>query len=149
MAVGSDSHVCRNWAEELRWLEYGQRLNLQRRNVGADPASGQTATAARVFQAAVKAGGSAAGHALWGLKPGARADLLVLDTQASGLLGIPESHTLDALIFGCDAPAIRDVWVAGQPVIADGRHANEVAIATQFKNAMAALWDTARPVLSD
>ena len=148
MAIGSDSHVCRQWAEELRWLEYGQRLHLQRRNVGAAPASGQSATAARLFNAALCAGGPAAGQILWGLKPGARADLMVIDTGAPGLLGIPESHTLDALVFGCDTPAIRDVYVAGRMVITNGDHIGEAAIANGFKDAMDALWEPARTVLA-
>jgi len=148
VAIGSDSHVCRQWAEELRWLEYGQRLNLQRRNVAAAPQSGQTATAARLFNAAMRAGGPAARHRLWGLTPGARADALVIDTHTPGLLGIPDSHTLDALVFGCDTPAIRDVYVAGKMVIADGRHAGEAAIANGFKHAMDALWDAERTALA-
>ncbi len=143
MAIGSDSHVCRQWAEELRWLEYGQRLNLQRRNVSAAPASGQPGTAARLFNAALGAGGTAAGQQRWGLRTGARADALVLDTTAAGLLGVPQSHTLDALVFGCDSPAIGDVYVAGRRVIAQGKHANEAAIATDFQGAMHALWNTA------
>ena len=54
MALGSDSHVGRQWPEELRWLEYGQRLHLQQRNVAAAPAQ-QPATAARLLDAAVQA----------------------------------------------------------------------------------------------
>jgi formimidoylglutamate deiminase len=145
MAIGSDSHVCRQWAEELRWLEYGQRLQLQRRNVTAAPEQGQNATAARLFDCAVRGGGNAAGHGQWGLTTGARADLLVLDTTTPGLLGIPSPHTLDALVFGCDSPAIRDVYVAGTAVIRNRHLAREADIADEFRNAMDALW-SAQPV---
>jgi formimidoylglutamate deiminase len=141
MAVGSDSHVCRQWNEELRWLEYGQRLQLQRRNVAASPGTGQAATAARLFDAALSAGGTAAGQKQWGLTPGARADMLVLNRQASGLLGIPASHLLDAYVFACDTPAIRDVYVAGRHIIQQGRHAQQDTIASAFEEAMGALWD--------
>ena len=140
MAIGSDSHVCRQWNEELRWLEYGQRMHLQKRNVAASPSTGQSATAARLFEAALAAGGRAAGQKDWGLTVGARADLLVLNPQASGLLGIPSSHVLDACVFACDTPAIRDVFVAGQQVIFDGQHAQQDAISGQFMQAMQALW---------
>ena len=37
LSIGSDSQVIRNWPEELRWLEYGQRLHLRQRNVAAAP----------------------------------------------------------------------------------------------------------------
>jgi formimidoylglutamate deiminase len=136
MAIGSDSHVCRQWNEELRWLEYGQRMQLQRRNVATSPAAGQTATAARLFDAALAAGGQAAGQKQWGLTEGARADMLVLDLQASGLLGIPNSHLLDATVFACDSAPLRDVYVAGEQVIANGRHAQQDAIAERFVQAM-------------
>lgn len=139
MAIGSDSHVCRQWSEELRWLEYGQRLRLQQRNVAAHPASGQSATAARLFEAARTAGGRAAGQARWGLQRGARADLLVLNPLNNGLLGIPASHTLDALVFACDTPAIDAVYVAGHCVVAQGRHLRHDALASGFAEAMHAL----------
>ena len=140
MAIGSDSHVCRQWNEELRWLEYGQRMHVQKRNVAASPATGQSATAARLFEAAIFAGGRAAGQKDWGLTVGARADLLVLNPQASGLLGIPTSHMLDAYVFACDSPALRDVFVAGQQVIAHGKHAQQEVLAERFGQAMQTLW---------
>ncbi|MCY7307310.1 MAG: formimidoylglutamate deiminase, partial [Rhodoferax sp.] len=65
MAIGSDSHVTRNWPEELRWLEYGQRLLRRQRNVAAAPAT-QPASAARLFDAALSAGAAAAGQRSWG-----------------------------------------------------------------------------------
>jgi formimidoylglutamate deiminase len=139
MAIGSDSHVCRQWNEELRWLEYGQRMHLQQRNVAAAPARGQPATAARLFEAALAAGGQAAGQQRWGLTEGARADLLVLDSSTNGLLGIPTSHMLDACVFACDSAPIRDVLVAGRQVIAQGRHAQQERIASQFVQALQTL----------
>lgn len=140
MAIGSDSHVCRQWPEELRWLEYGQRLNLQRRNVAASPAQYAGSTAERLFEAALSAGGPAAGQKMWGLEVGARADALVLDPQSPGLLGAPASHTLDALLFAADRPAFKDVYVAGRQVIADGRHADQASISARFAQVMQGLW---------
>jgi formimidoylglutamate deiminase len=46
LTVGSDSQVSRAWVEEIRWLEYGQRLALRQRNVASDPGS-QPSSAAR------------------------------------------------------------------------------------------------------
>jgi formimidoylglutamate deiminase len=109
LAIGSDSQVCRQWMEELRWLEYGQRLQLQRRNVAARPGQAEGASAARLFDAALQAGAQAAGQKHWGLQVGARADMLVLNAQANGLLGGPASHVLDAAVFACDSAPLRDV----------------------------------------
>ena len=155
ITVGSDSQVCRSWPEELRWLEYGQRLVRRERNVAAaGPADGSAppaaaaaaaATAERLFSRVLAGSGAAAGFQRWGFVPGARADVLVLDAQAPGLLGMPASHTLDALVFATDSPPIRDVYVAGRRVLTDGRHAHQERIAARFADVMSALWSGTGP----
>lgn len=140
IAIGSDSHVSRSWAEELRWLEYGQRLVLRRRNVAAAPALGQPATAARLFDAALAGGKHAAGTTQWGFIRGARADALVLDTRSPGLVGIPVSHTLDALVFASNESAVHEVYVAGKQVVVNGKHPQEDQVAKRFADVMDSLW---------
>ena len=140
IAIGSDSHVSRNWAEELRWLEYGQRLVLRRRNVAAAPALGQPATAARLFDAVLGGGEHAAGTTPWGFIRGARADALVLDTRSPGLVGIPVSHTLDALVFASNESAVHEVYVAGKQVVVNGKHPLEDQAARRFADVMDTLW---------
>lgn len=137
LSIGSDSHVSRRWTEELRWLEYGQRLLRRARNVAAVPEQGEPATAARLFEAVRRGGGLAAGWASWGLQVGARADLLVLDHGAPGVAGVPGSHLLDAWIFATDTPTLQTVYVAGEPVLVQGRHRHEQAIAQAFLQAFA------------
>jgi formimidoylglutamate deiminase len=142
IAIGSDSHVVRHWPQELRWLEYGQRLLHRKRNVAAAPGR-QDATAARLFDAALAAGAPAAGQTRWGLVAGARADALVLDMRAPGLLGIPPGHALDAFVFAGTEPALHEVLVAGRVVLRDGRHTAQDAIGDAFADAMQALWSDA------
>jgi formimidoylglutamate deiminase len=140
LALGSDSQVTRAWPEELRWLEYGQRLRLQARNIAAAPAAGQASTAARLFDAMLVSGAAAAGLPAWGLARGARADLLVLDPTDDALLGMPPERTLDALVFSSPAPnAIREVWVGGECVVRDGRHRDDARLRAAFADAMQAL----------
>ncbi len=138
LAIGSDSHVTRAWPEELRWLEYGQRLQRRQRYVCADPAGGEPATAARLLQRALDAGGRAAGFAQWGLAVGARADLLVLDRQDSALLGIPSAQLLDVLVFSSPSSPFRDVMVAGRWAL--GAHRRPLDTAEHFAAAMQILW---------
>jgi formimidoylglutamate deiminase len=140
LAIGSDSHVTRDWREELRWLDYGQRLALRQRNVSAAPALGEPSTAQRLWARALQAGGTAAGQPCWGLTPGARADALVADPQDPVLLGMPPERTLDALVFSSPARPWRDVLVAGRWVVQDHQHAHVNAIGQAFEEAMAALW---------
>ncbi len=133
LSLGSDSQVTRGWTEELRWLEYGQRLALRQRNVSAAPGV-QPATAARLFDRVLGGGGAAAGQARWGLVPGARADLLLLDTEDPALSGLPRTHLLDGLLFAAPARPFARTMVAGrwrEPV--DARPA--------FAATMAALFD--------
>jgi formimidoylglutamate deiminase len=166
MSIGSDSHVSRSLTEDLRWLEYGQRLHLQQRNVaastnessganqvadrgkdrgkdqGTDQGTDQsgTATASRLLSRALAGGAAAAGFTAWGLCVGARADALVLDEHANGLLGVPASHTLDAWVFASGEPALAQVWVAGRCVVTAGQHVAQAHIAPPFVAAMHTLW---------
>ena len=139
IAIGSDSQVSRSALEELRWLEYGQRLVLRQRNVAAEPGV-QAATAARLFDGVGHGGAAAAGWTRWGLQVGARADVLVVDPAAAGLLGMPPTHTLDALVFATGAPAFSEVWVAGQRVVAGGVHRQAAPAAAGFAAALHDLW---------
>jgi formimidoylglutamate deiminase len=140
MAIGSDSHVCRNWREELRWLEYGQRLHLQQRNVCAALGLGAQSTAQRLFDAALAGGGRAAGLGKQGITVGARADMLVLDAQCPGLLGVPMDYSLDAMVFAADGNAIDAVYVAGKQVVQHGKHVAKEAISQNYVATMHALW---------
>jgi formimidoylglutamate deiminase len=144
LALGSDSNATRGWREELRWLEYGQRLSRETRNVAAGIERGvhRASGAARLFQRAVEGGAAAAfgPGAPAGLKPGARADLLVVDLHDAGLLGLPHEHLLDALVFSSPGRPWRDVMVGGRFVVREHRHANAGAIAARFESAMQALW---------
>ena len=85
----------------------------------------------------------AAGLARWGLQPGARADLLVVDADDDALLGMPPAHLLDALVFSSPSSPWRDVMVAGRWVVQAYRHREARAIAERFSAAMAALWSEA------
>ncbi len=143
LAIGSDSNVTRSWREELRWMEYGQRLRLERRNVCAQPGHPthpQPDTAASLFERARAGGGRAAGHARWGLEAGARADLLVIDPDDASLLGLPAARWLDALVFSSPGRPWRDVMVAGRWALRGHHHAQAERISAAFARAMAPLW---------
>jgi formimidoylglutamate deiminase len=131
-SIGSDSHVTRSWSEELRLLEYSQRLLLRRRNVAAAASAGES-TAAVLFDGALAGGSTAAGLPLAGFAAGQRADLCVVDTSAPALAGIPAEHLLDALVFSSPALSMTRVVVAGEDV-------SLRPAAEPFTQAMRALW---------
>ncbi len=125
LCVGSDSQATVSPTEELRWLEYQQRLKKKSRSVLATKSEPHTGT--RLWSEAVRSGAQALGHPAHSIAIGARADWLVLDPDHPTLTGATAESALDHLIFaGADA-AIRDVMVAGQWVIKGGHHAAEQA----------------------
>ena len=119
--IGSDSHTCVNAAEELLMLEYSQRLATRQRNVTADAAQPQVATAMTL--AAVQGGAQAAGRRIAGLAVGQQADFTVLDAAHPALAGLPATDMLSSHVFASHrSSAIDAVWVAGQPRVQAGRH---------------------------
>ncbi|MEO7105297.1 MAG: formimidoylglutamate deiminase [Rhodoferax sp.] len=130
-SIGSDSHVTRRWSEELRLLEYSQRLTQRKRNVAAQTL-GHTSSAAALLEAAVGGGHNATGLALGGIAVGQRADFAVLDAQSPSLLGVPADHLLDALVFSSPDARFDSVYVAGQPA--------QIANDAGFVSAMRTLW---------
>jgi formimidoylglutamate deiminase len=114
-SIGSDSHVTRSWPEELRLLEYSQRLALRQRNIAARVLANES-SAAGLFEAALAGGFPATGRMQAGLAPGHRADFVTLDTESPALLGVPAGHLLDALVFSSPGAAFGEVFVAGARV---------------------------------
>ena len=111
LCLGTDSNSRISMAEEMRWLEYGQRLRHLRRGVLRD-AEGQVAR--RLFAAATVGGAAALGVPAGRIVPGSWADLVVLDLNAPALgTGDPQS-LLDAFVFGATEEAIVATCVAGE-----------------------------------
>ncbi|WP_298926585.1 formimidoylglutamate deiminase [uncultured Ramlibacter sp.] len=133
-SIGSDSHVARDWCEELRLLEYSQRLALRQRNIAARHAQ-QESTAAVLFEGALQGGTAAAGAPLAGLAPGQRADFMVLDADAPALAGVPHDHVLDALLFSSPGARPLEVYVAGRRTAA-----RQAQVTAAFREAMQGLW---------
>lgn len=139
LSIGSDSHVTRSWQEELRLLEYSQRLALRQRNVMA-ASSADSSNAAALFNAVLAGGSSACGQRLQGLAAGNRADFSVIDTTSPALLGVPSDYLLDAMIFSSPDARPSEVYVAGKQVVQAGRVENWQGLAGDFAAAMRVLW---------
>ncbi|CAB5536227.1 Isoxanthopterin deaminase [Pseudomonas putida] len=139
MGIGSDSHVSLSVVEELRWLEYGQRLRDQRRNRlyrGDQPMVGRT-----LYDAALVGGAQAMGQAVGELAVGKRADWLVLDGQDPYLATASGDGILNRWLFAGGDRQVRDVMVNGQWVVRQGRHAQEQASTRAFMEVLRQLLD--------
>jgi len=137
--VGSDSHVCRDAAEELRLLEYGQRLQLRARNIAASESD--QATGAALWRRAATGGARACGTPTGGLAVGKRADLIVLDGSHTDLTARSGDAIADTLVFGGSKGLVRDVMVAGAWVVRDGRHALEEETAAAYSTVLKSVLD--------
>ena len=128
--IGSDSHVSLNVVEELRWLEYGQRLRDRRRNRLAGPE--RTSVGDNLYRDALAGGAQACGVKLGQLAPGYRADWLVLDPHDPFILTAADSTLLNRWLFAGGPQQIHDVYVAGQALIREGHHVLEQESAAAF-----------------
>jgi formimidoylglutamate deiminase len=129
--VGSDSHVSVSPIEELRWLEYVQRLRREMRNVAANERERHVGM--RLWQDAVAGGAQALDQPAGGLAVGNRADMIVLEPNHPQLFGRSGPTLVDSLVFAGNANPVRDVFVAGEQVIAEGHHDREETVARRFR----------------
>jgi formiminoglutamate deiminase len=131
-AVGTDSNVAISVPEELRMLEYGQRLQRRARNLfgGHEQSTGRV-----LFEGAVRGGAKALGAAA-GLDLGAPADLVSLDLGRPHFVGREGDRLLDSWIFGGASGAVDRVWRAGIEVVTSGRHKERDAIAARYRSAL-------------
>ncbi|NIR29879.1 MAG: formimidoylglutamate deiminase [Gammaproteobacteria bacterium] len=129
--IGSDSHISISPIEELRMLEYGQRLVRERRTVLSGnevPSVGR-----RLYVGAARGGAQALGRAAGALAVGHRADLVVLDPQTPALWYKPGDLLFDAVVFAGNVNPVRDVLVGGRWRVVERRHAQEDEIAARFR----------------
>ncbi len=132
--VGTDSNVLIGLADELRQLEYSQRLHERQRSVMA-PAPG-AATGRALFDQALTGGAQALGIALPGLAPGARADIVALDRTHPVLMHASGDTLLDAWIFATAHGAVDTVWSLGRKVVTGGRHIHRDAIRARYAHTL-------------
>ena len=124
--VGSDSHISVSPVEELRWLEYGQRLRDRRRNIAStaeSPSVGESLLAGIQASAAASTGFEAF-------------DRIVLDGDAPILAGATLRDVVDRWIFSGNVNLVCDVDVAGVRVVERGRHRDREAVATRYREAI-------------
>jgi formimidoylglutamate deiminase len=132
--LGSDSHACVNAAEEMQWLEYGQRLSRRQRNVLAT--AGQPDVATAITLQATAGGAQAAGRPVAGLAPGQRADWVVLNPQHLALAGLNPPGMLAAHVFGSHrTSALASTVVGGVEWVTAGCHPLHEQAAADFVQA--------------
>lgn len=136
VAVGSDSNIRISLSEELRMLDYSQRLRDHSR---AALALADKSTGRRLFDCVLAGGAQAAGRNSGRIESGAWADLLILDGDDVNLRERTGDTILDCFVFAGDDRLVKDVWTAGRHVVRDGAHIARDAISRRYANTMAEL----------
>ncbi len=130
---GSDSNVRISLTEELRTLEYSQRLRDQQRTlmVACAGSVGQF-----LFTGAARGGAQALGRAAGEIKLGNLADLVALDHSHPALFGLRPDQLLDGLCFAAGSDVVTDCWSAGRHVVRGGRHIKREAVVARYRSAI-------------
>jgi formimidoylglutamate deiminase len=136
--IGSDSNTRISLSEELRMLEYSQRLRDNARAVLAEP---QISTGRVLFEGTATGGAQAAGRNAGTIEVGKLADLMALDGDHIDLFNKEDDTILDSFIFAGRGRMVREVWSAGRHVVKEGVHIKHDAITTCYRETIAALKD--------
>ena len=136
IAIGSDSNIRISLSEELRSLEYTQRLRDGSRS---SMATSTASTGRHILDAMIAGGAQAAGRHTGQIASGYWADLMALDTQSVTLAGRTKDQLIDSFIFAGDDHLIRDVWSAGRHLVSGGRHIEHNKISSNYRAALASL----------
>ncbi|MGV8987866.1 MAG: formimidoylglutamate deiminase [Cypionkella sp.] len=134
--IGSDSNVRISLSEEIRILEYSQRLGMRARAVLADS---DRSVGRVIFDGMVQGGAKAAGRDSGAIAVGKWADLVALDGSGPDLAGRQGDRILDTFAFAGDDRMVRHLWSAGRHIVQDGRHVAREAVQERFAKVMARL----------
>jgi formimidoylglutamate deiminase len=133
IAIGSDSHISINPFEELRWLEYGQRLVSQSRNVVS---LRDSHVGSELFSRALEGGALASGQRAIGIEPGAPADIVALSDDDPMLAGHNDESRLDALVFSGYPLPVERVMVNGCWCVEETMHVDRERARADFVAAL-------------
>jgi formimidoylglutamate deiminase len=134
--VGSDSNVLISLTEELRTLEYSQRLRDVARNVMV---VGEGSVGDTLYMGAAKGGAQALGRGAGEIAVGALADVVAIDSSAPSLCALHQDQILDGLVFASKDTVVTDVWSAGRHMVQSGRHIKRDEITRGYKAALQSL----------
>ena len=134
--VGSDSNVLVSLTEELRTLEYSQRLRDVARNVMV---VGEGSVGDTIYTGAAKGGAQALGRGAGEIAVGELADVVAIDSAAPPMCALRQDQILDGLVFAAKDDVVTDVWSAGRHAVQSGRHVKRDDIVAAYKLAMQSL----------
>lgn len=134
--VGSDSNVNISLTEELRSLEYSQRMRDFARNVMVREAG---SVGEALYLGAAQGSAQALGREAGEITVGHLADLVAIDSNDPALCALMQGQLLDGLVFAAKDRVVRDVWSAGRHMVHEGQHIARTPIIAAYRKAISAL----------
>lgn len=134
--IGSDSNVRIALGDELRTLEYSQRLRDLARNVMV---RGEGSVGRALYEGAAAGGAAALGRDCGAIAPGRLADLVAIDPSHPSLCALRPDQFIDGLVFAAPDGIVTDLWSGGRHRVRGGRHIRRDEIVARFRSRMAGL----------
>lgn len=131
--LGSDSNIRISLTEELRTLEYSQRLRDFARNIMVNGAGSVGKT---LYLGAAAGGAQALGRRAGRIETGCLGDLVAIDSSHPYLCALGEDQLFDGLCFAADDRVVSDLWSAGRHMVRGGRHILRDRIIAQYRSAI-------------
>ncbi|MCH2077235.1 MAG: formimidoylglutamate deiminase [Rhodobacteraceae bacterium] len=131
--VGSDSNVRISLSEELRTLEYSQRLRDISRNLMVP---GEGSVGHSLYKRAAEGGAQALSRNAGGIAVGKLADLTAINSNHPYLCALSEDQLINGFCFAADDSVVTDVWSAGRHMVKAGRHVHRDAVFSNYRTAM-------------
>ncbi len=128
--LGSDSNIRISLTEEIRTLEYSQRLRDYSR---ASIATSGRSVGRVIFETAARGGAQALGRGAGVITKGGWADILEISTAHADLDGLVGDDVLDAWLFARDDRQVQNVWAAGRHMVVGGRHIAHDQISARYR----------------
>lgn len=134
--IGSDSNINISMVEELRTLEYSQRLRDISRNIMV---VGEGSVGHALYAKAARGGAQALERHAGAIGVGYLADLLAIDSTAPSLCALRSDQILDGLVFAAKDSVVTDVWSAGRHAVRGGAHIARDQVVSHYRRAISTL----------
>lgn len=141
IAFGSDSQIQIDPLEDARALEYHLRLERRERVALADlQDTRESALATRLWHCATESGSRSLGLDAGTIRAGAMADLFTIDLDDVSIADAEDDALISSIVFSLERTAIRDVWIAGRPIVQERHHPLATEIVSRFQQLQRRLW---------
>jgi formimidoylglutamate deiminase len=140
LCLGSDSQIQIDLLEDARLLEYHLRMQRLERVVLDSPAPERERLSRMLYETASKSGAKSLGQNVGELAVGKPADFIGIDLDDLSVAGASPETLVANVVFSLERTALKDVYLAGRCVVADGHHPLQESITAEFREVQARFW---------